>query len=110
MPRRREPQLSKARAQSGLPAHLGHLKLHAAAIDVGTTSLFVAVPPGRDTCDVREFATFTGDLYRLADWLTQCQIETVVMESTGVYVRRIAARAIPPAGRMGSEGNPWVND
>ncbi len=85
MPRRRGPQLSKGRAQSGLPAHLEHLKLHAAAIDVGATSLFVAVPPGRDTSDVREFATFTGDLYRLADWLTQCQIETVVMESTGVY-------------------------
>jgi transposase len=34
----------------------------------------------------------------------------VVMEATGSYVRRITARAIPPAGRMGSEGSPWVND
>ncbi len=85
MPRRRGPQVSDARAQSGLPAHLEHLKLNAAAIDIGATSHFVAVPPGRDTSDVREFATFTGDLFRLADWLTHCQIETVVMESTGVY-------------------------
>jgi transposase len=28
------------------------------------------------------------------------------MEATNIYVRRITARAIPPAGRMGSEGGP----
>ena len=33
----------------------------------------------------REFEAFTADLYRLADWLTECRVETVVMESTGVY-------------------------
>jgi transposase len=30
-------------------------------------------------------STFTVDLERLADWLQQCQIRTVAMESTGVY-------------------------
>ena len=34
---------------------------------------------------MREFEAFTADLYRLADWLAQCGVETVVMESTGVY-------------------------
>jgi transposase len=68
-----------------LPTHLQHLNLNAAAVDVGATSLFVAVPPGRDTTDVREFDTFTADLYRLAAWLQACQVDTVVMESTGVY-------------------------
>ena len=34
---------------------------------------------------VQEFEAFTADLYRLADWLTGCGVETVVMESTGVY-------------------------
>ena len=34
---------------------------------------------------MREFEAFTADLYRLADWLAQCRVETVVMESTGVY-------------------------
>ena len=29
--------------------------------------------------------SFTNDLYRLADWLIECGIETVVMEATGVY-------------------------
>src|ERR671933_1203256 len=93
-----------------LPAPLPHLNLNAAAIDIGSTSHFVAVPEGRDTVSVREFATFTADLHALADWLAACGVDTVVMESTGVYVRRITARAIPPAGRMGSEGHPWVNN
>jgi transposase len=59
--------------------------LNAAGIDIGATSHFVAVPPGRDTVTVREFATFTPDLHRWAEWLTQCAVDTVVMESTGVY-------------------------
>src|SRR3954466_217899 len=61
------------------------LNLNAAAIDIGATAHFVAVPPGRDTLAVREFATFTADLHQLADWLQQCAVDTVVMESTGVY-------------------------
>ena len=68
-----------------LPAHLQHLNLNAAAIDIGSTSHFVAVPEGRDSVSVREFATFTADLHRLADWLEQCGVDTVVMESTAVY-------------------------
>jgi transposase len=30
-------------------------------------------------------ACFTAELYAMADWLKQCRIETVAMESTGVY-------------------------
>src|SRR5436305_7361325 len=43
------------------PPRLPPLNLHAAGIDIGATSHFVAVPPGRDTPSVREFATFTAD-------------------------------------------------
>jgi hypothetical protein len=43
------------------------------------------VPPERDSQPVREFRTFTSDLHRLADWLVQCEVKTVAMESTGVY-------------------------
>ena len=52
---------------------------------MGATSHFVAVPADRAEQPVREFEAFTADLYRLADWLTECGVETVVMESTGVY-------------------------
>ena len=58
---------------------------NAAGIDVGNELHFVAVPPGRDPEPVREFGCWTADLHRLADWLPACGIETVVMQSTGVY-------------------------
>jgi transposase len=57
----------------------------AAGIDIGSVSHFVAVPPDRDDQPVREFASFTADLHRLADWLSACGVDTVAMESTGVY-------------------------
>ena len=34
---------------------------------------------------MQEFEAFTADLYRLAHWMTECGVQTVVMESTGVY-------------------------
>jgi len=72
---------SKADAFSGLPA----LNLNAAGIDVGNAEHWVAVPSDRDAKPVRKFESFTADLYRMADWLQTCGIDTVVMESTGVY-------------------------
>jgi len=45
----------------------------------------VAVPRERDAQPVQRFEAFTADLYALAEWLRQCQIDPVVMESTGVY-------------------------
>jgi transposase len=68
-----------------LPKHLGHLNTFAAGIDIGSRSHFVAIPEGVDEPSVREFATFTDDLERLADWLVACGITTVAMESTGIY-------------------------
>ncbi len=58
---------------------------NAAGIDIGSASHFVAVPADRDDEPVREFASFTADLHRLADWLRDCGVDTVAMESTGVY-------------------------
>ena len=68
-----------------LPEELSRVNLNTAGIDVGASSHFVAVPADRSEPQVREFASYTADLYRLADWLTDCEIEAVVMESTGVY-------------------------
>jgi transposase len=85
-----------ARRQGGRPhskrscgragsAPLEHMHCNAAGIDVGAECHWVAVPPDRDAQPVQRFGAFTADLYALAEWLRQCQIETVVMESTGVY-------------------------
>jgi len=58
---------------------------NAAGIDIGSASHFVAVPPERDDDPVREFPSFTVDLHAIADWLKACRVDTVAMESTGVY-------------------------
>jgi transposase len=58
---------------------------HAAGIDVGNGAHYVAVRPDRDPDPVRRFDCFTADLHRLADWLQQCGVTTVAMQSTGVY-------------------------
>ena len=68
-----------------LPSQLDQVHLNAAGIDVGSESHFVAVPADRDEQSVRQFGAFTADLAALADWLTECGIETVALESTGVY-------------------------
>ena len=57
----------------------------AAGIDIGATEIYVAVHPDCDPEPVRSFATFTKDLHELADWLKACNVESVAMESTGVY-------------------------
>lgn len=58
---------------------------NAAGIDIGSASHFVAVPADRADESVREFKSFTDDLESLAEWLKACDIDTVAMESTGVY-------------------------
>lgn len=61
------------------------LHRHACGIDIGAASHWVSVPPEEDAQGVREFGCYTPDLMAMATWLKQCQIETVAMESTGVY-------------------------
>jgi transposase len=74
--------MSKKRSKS---VNLPIMEPNAAGVDIGATQIFVALPPERDPDPVRCFQTFTVDLEKLADWLQQCQIQTVAMESTGVY-------------------------
>jgi len=70
---------------SNLTNHFALTHPNAAGIDIGASSHFVAVPPDRDDPPVREFPSFTEDLQALADWLATCGVDTVAMESTGVY-------------------------
>src|ERR1700730_2986626 len=58
---------------------------HAAGIDIGNASHYVAVPPSRDPQPVRCFGCTTAELKAMAEWLKQCRIRTVAMQSTGVY-------------------------
>jgi transposase len=58
---------------------------HAAGIDVGAREVYVAVPPGADPRPVRRFETFTEDLLAVRDWLQGCGVDSIALESTGVY-------------------------
>ena len=58
---------------------------HAAGIDVGASSHWVAVPRDATEDPVREFGPMTDDLNAMADWLLASGVDTVALESTGVY-------------------------
>lgn len=64
---------------------LEQINANAAGIDIGAEEIFVCVPPGRDDERIRSFPTFTVDLQRLTEWLVQCGVTTVAMESTSIY-------------------------
>ena len=80
-PAKKQLRQMKGTGKSGFPL----LNPDAAGIDVGAREHYVAVPVERDVQPVRCFGAFTEDLHRLAQWLLQCRIKTVAMESTGVY-------------------------
>lgn len=62
---------------------------NAAGIDIGASSHWVAVPPGLAEAagqePVREVGAMTDELNELARWLVGLGVDTVAVESTGVY-------------------------
>jgi transposase len=78
------------------PTVLTILNPNAAGIDVHADMHMVCVPaervlaarergPGGLPANVRRFGANSCDLVALADWLTECGVTTVALESTGVY-------------------------
>jgi transposase len=74
---------TKTKSEASKPLH--EPEPNAAGIDVGANEIWVAVPPDRAEEPVRRFGAFTGELKALVQWLRDCGIGTVAMESTGVY-------------------------
>jgi transposase len=58
---------------------------NAAGIDLGSRDHFVALPDGRSATTVRKFGCYTEDLEAMAAWLKENRIDTIAMESTGVF-------------------------
>jgi transposase len=71
--------------KSLLEQKLEMLNPNAAGIDVASAEHWVCVPQDRAEQPIRRFGTFTCDLYAIADWLKECGVTGVAMESTGVY-------------------------
>ncbi len=67
------------------PALLQMLNPNAAGIDVATEEMWVFVPADRAKQNVQCFGAFMDDLSAFANFLTECRITSVAMESTGVY-------------------------
>jgi transposase len=71
-----------------VPASTAPLQLinpDAAGIDVHSNMHMVCVPADRDPNPVRQFGANTADLHEIVAWLKNCRIQTVALESTGVY-------------------------
>ena len=75
----------KVKAATALPPGLESINLNAAAIDIGSTEHYVAVPPDRSEQAVRSFGSYTSALHEMARWLKECGITTIALESTGSY-------------------------
>lgn len=59
------------------------LNPHAAGIDVGSRSHYVAI--GQEENEIREFNVYQSGLKELVEFLKTNSIQTVAMESTGSY-------------------------
>lgn len=58
---------------------------HAAGVDIGADEIVACVMADEHTQVVKTFGNYTVDLLALAGWLRSYDVETVAMESTGVY-------------------------
>jgi hypothetical protein len=75
----------KGASQQQVPQERVRISPNAAGIEVGAEVHYVAVPEDRAQEAVRPFGCCTQHLHALARGLKECGVETVAMESTGVY-------------------------
>jgi transposase len=61
------------------------INAHAAFVDIGSGEHWVCIPEGCCEGNVRKFGAFTCELYAIRDWLVEHGVDSVAMESTGVY-------------------------
>ena len=93
--------MKAASRRERLPAELSRVNFGAAGVDVGDSSHSVSVPENSCEQPVREFAAFTADLYRLADWLAELRCGD---SGDGVH-RSLLDTPFRSAGRAGGCGD-----
>ena len=81
MLKKREKKSQKHRSITTIPV----VRKNVAGIDLGSRRHYVAGPVCPDRTNVEDFGTTTPELHKLADWLEEQGVESVAMESTGVY-------------------------
>lgn len=78
---KRTPGIEEAHPFSGM----SRIHPHAAGVDIGAIEIVACVPGDENTQIVKAFGNYTVDLQALAQWMKSHDIQTVAMESTGVY-------------------------
>ena len=77
-----ESSEGKRRQLQGLPV----IRRNVAGIDLGSERHWVCAPTADESGrEIASFGATTAELIRLADWLKARRVESVAMESTGVY-------------------------
>ena len=66
-------------------AGMSQVNEDAAGVDIGAVEIVVCVSGDENTQIVKAFGNYTVDLQSIGQWLTEHNIRTVAMESTGVY-------------------------
>jgi transposase len=64
---------------------MSRINPNAAGVDIGAVEIVVCVSGNEETQIVRTFGNYTVDLEAIGKWLKEYRVETVAMESTGVY-------------------------
>lgn len=82
-PKSKDPRQGGAAQVEALPVQ----HPHAAGIDIGSRSHWVCVgfTTEADSCLIREFPAHTDGLNAIAAFLREHQVDTVALESTGIY-------------------------
>lgn len=82
---RRHPSAPAQTPADGYHESLPIQHRHAAGIDVGSRTHWVAAPATDGTLDVACFDTYTDGLLALVAWLHAHAVTTVALEATGIY-------------------------
>lgn len=79
--------VSANKSKDKFPVPIGFKQINpfAAGIDIGSDVHYVAVSPELTDEPVKHFGCYTPDLHEMARWLKGYNVDTVMMESTGVY-------------------------
>ena len=81
----KDTKTNKELAQVHPFAGISQVNPKAAGVDIGVQEIVVCVGEGGSNQWVKTFGTYTVDLKAIAKWLKEWGIESVAMESTGVY-------------------------
>ncbi len=82
---RRKGKRTKGIEQAHPFSGMSKVNPNAAGVDIGADEIVVCVAANESVQLVQGFGNYTVDLHAIADWLAEHKVETVAMESTGVY-------------------------